>query len=354
MLMKDSRLKPISLFLVVSTSIVALGFALAFRWTQVNFSGERSGANSSTPDGNRERDGLVGPVHRVLTERAKLLVKSGALVEGSRELFAATTYDLQGNRIDSSYFLVTGDSHAGKEEYKYDGKGNIVETTVRDDNDSVLSREVYKYEFDSVGNWTKMNTFLLVYDGGKLSYEPTEVTYRNITYYYNQTVADINNPTSKQPSTSNERLASATVAESESSQQIKDKEQASSSLRSALEEWIAATNARDIEKQMSFYAPVLTAYYRTRSVSREFVSSDKTRVFQQAELIDIRAGTPEIKIEPDGRAATMRFFKQYEIRGGGQDRRGEVVQELRWQLINGRWLIISERDVRVMRRQTRA
>jgi YD repeat-containing protein len=341
MFIKSSAFKSTSLFLIASSAIVALGFAFSFRWTQANFVASQPDSSASTSAGNKETDGLKGPVHRVRTERVKLLDKSGQKVEGARELVETSTYDVQGNRVDNAYHLVSGSPQTGKEEYRYDERGNIVEMTMRAPHDnSILSREAYTYEFDAVGNWTKMSTFLVVFEDGKLSYEPTEVTYRNITYYYNQTIADITKPASLLKTAATERGASSTGESAD---------QASAQLVGALDSWIAATNARDIERQMGFYAPVVGAFYRARGVSREFVRAEKTRVFQQADVIDVRARAPEIRFTPDKRAATMWFHKEYVIKGGGQDRQGEVVQELRWRLIEGEWRIVSERDVRVVR-----
>lgn len=119
-------------------------------------------------------------------------------------------------------------------------------------------------------------------------------------------------------------------------------------LRGALSEWVAATNARDIDRQMSFYNPVVEAFYRLRNASREEVRADKARVFARATSIDVRADSPEIRLSPDGRTAIMRFHKRYAIAGGGEDRRGEVLQELRWQQTGGEWRIMSERDLRVI------
>jgi hypothetical protein len=45
---------------------------------------------------------------------------------------------------------------------------------------------------------------------------------------------------------------------------------------------------------------------------------------------------------------TMRFRKKYAIQGGGEDRRVEVVQELRWRRTGDRWKIVSERDLGVI------
>jgi len=123
---------------------------------------------------------------------------------------------------------------------------------------------------------------------------------------------------------------------------------AQAALRSALSEWVAATNARDIDKQMSFYNPTVNTFYLTRNVSRDAVRAEKARVFGQAKVIEVRAGAPDITFSPDGRTALMRFHKQYSIEGSGAGRRGEVVQELRWQRTSGGWKIVGERDVKVI------
>lgn len=120
-------------------------------------------------------------------------------------------------------------------------------------------------------------------------------------------------------------------------------------LRDALGEWIAATNARDIERQMSFYAPRLSAFYLARDAARDAVRAEKTRVFANVRSVAIRAEEPEIIFQDGGRAAVMRFRKRYRINDGARNRAGEVVQELRWRRTGAGWKIISERDIRVIR-----
>jgi len=120
-------------------------------------------------------------------------------------------------------------------------------------------------------------------------------------------------------------------------------------IREALNQWIDATNARDIEKQMSFYMPELKAFYLARNASRNSVRVDKTRAFAAAKSIDIRAAEPEIIFQDGGRMAIMRFRKKYRVENGSKTRSGEVVQELRWQQTNGGWRIFSERDIKVLR-----
>jgi hypothetical protein len=121
-------------------------------------------------------------------------------------------------------------------------------------------------------------------------------------------------------------------------------------LNSSLDQWITATNARDVERQMSYYAPKVNAYYQTRNASPETVRAEKRRIFDSANAVDIRAGKPEITLSRDGRTATMRFRKKYAIQRGEKNRSGEVIQELQWVKSGGDWKIVSERDVKVVNR----
>lgn len=119
-------------------------------------------------------------------------------------------------------------------------------------------------------------------------------------------------------------------------------------LRSALDQWIAATNAQNIERQMIFYMPVLKSFYLSRNASQNSVRLEKKRAFAGARSINIRAEEPEIIFQDNGRTAIMRFRKKYNVESGTRNRRGEVVQELRWQKTNSGWRIFSERDIKVI------
>jgi protein TonB len=137
---------------------------------------------------DRDRDGLQGSVRRVRTENAKLIFKEGKMVEGQRNVLETATYDIRGAKIDNAYFLSAGGALTGREVYKYDDKGNIVEMTLFNTDGSVLSKEKYDYEFDAMGNWTKMLTSVAVIENGKLGFEPTEVTFRFLAYFLEDNV----------------------------------------------------------------------------------------------------------------------------------------------------------------------
>jgi serine/threonine protein kinase/ketosteroid isomerase-like protein len=119
-------------------------------------------------------------------------------------------------------------------------------------------------------------------------------------------------------------------------------------LKTALGNWITATNSRDINKQMSFYAPTLVAFYQRRNTTQAAVRAEKARLSSQANTIDVRAGEPEIQLGADGQTATMRFHKSWNFSGDRLES-GEVIQELRWRKTESGWKIVSERDVEVIR-----
>ncbi|HLL77749.1 MAG TPA: energy transducer TonB [Pyrinomonadaceae bacterium] len=138
---------------------------------------------------DRQRDGLQGPVRRVRTETAKLVYKAGKVAEGERATLETATYDMKGVKIDNAYFLAAGGALTGREVYKYDERGNIVEMTLLNADGSVMTKERYDYEFDAMGNWTKMLTSVALVENGETKFEPTEVTYRFISYFLQESVA---------------------------------------------------------------------------------------------------------------------------------------------------------------------
>jgi TonB family protein len=163
----------------------------------------------SAESSNREQDGLNGPVRRLRVETAKILVKDGKSVEAPHVLREISTYDPKGRKIDSVAYPAEGTTLPGKEQYQYDDKGNIIEMVLRADDGSILSKEKYDYEFDEFGNWKKMTSSVGVYENGKLSYEPVELTYRTISYYYTEAIDKV----AKSQSRSNVNSGSASRAE---------------------------------------------------------------------------------------------------------------------------------------------
>jgi len=151
---------------------------------------------SNSVESDRLRDGLAGPVRRVRTEVAKLSNANGRVAEEKRVVLETAAYDIKGVKTENQYFPVAGSTLTGKEVYKYDERGNISEMTLLNNDGSLLGKEVYKYDYDTVGNWTKMTTSVAVVEAGKVTFEPTEVTYRSIMYYLDENVLKMAQPAS--------------------------------------------------------------------------------------------------------------------------------------------------------------
>ena len=191
---------------LASLAIVAVVFLLANSPTfgQSSLTAKSTGFQPSVDivESDRVKDGLVGPVRRVRTEIVKVQTVDNHLVEGKRSLLEVVAYDVKGNKIENQYFPVAGATLTGKEVYKYDEKGNISEMTLLNNDGTLLSKETYKYDFDFAGNWNKMTTSVAVIDnGGKFTFEPTEITYRSIMYYLDENMVKMAqaNPQSKPP-----------------------------------------------------------------------------------------------------------------------------------------------------------
>ncbi len=167
-------------------TLLVLSAAAIAQTNQNGVTAKAAPAVAPVVETDRSRDGLVGPVRRVRTEVAKLLTTDGKLAEGKHVLVEIVAYDIKGNKVENQYFPIAGATLTGKEVYKYDEKGNISEMTLLNADGTLLSKETYKYEFDFAGNWNRMTTSVAVVDGRGITFEPTEVTYRNIMYYLDE------------------------------------------------------------------------------------------------------------------------------------------------------------------------
>ncbi|MDQ2938523.1 MAG: energy transducer TonB [Acidobacteriota bacterium] len=188
-------LRRIGNFTICVLSLLAFG---TITLAQSNLTAKATVPQPSSPgpvaESDRTRDGLVGPVRRVRTEITKLSNESGRLLEGKHALLEVMAYDIKGHKVENQYFPIAGANLTGKEVYKYDDKGNISEMTLVKDDGTLLSKEVYKYEFDFGGNWNKMTTSVAVIESGKMSFEPSEITYRSIMYYLDENMMRMAQP----------------------------------------------------------------------------------------------------------------------------------------------------------------
>ena len=192
-IMEKTMLRMLNRFCLVTLCLMVVS-AAASAQSPLTAKAGNAPAVSPAVESDRSRDGLTGPVRRVRTEVAKLLTANGTQAEGKHALVEVVAYDIKGNKIENQYFPIAGETLTGKEVYKYDEKGNISEMTMLNPDGTLLSKEIYKYEFDFAGNWNKMTTSVAVVDSRGITFEPTEVTYRSIMYYLDENMVRMVTP----------------------------------------------------------------------------------------------------------------------------------------------------------------
>ena len=190
--------------------LLVLAAAAASAQTGLTAKAGTAPAVNAPVETDRSRDGLVGPVRRVRTEVAKLVMTDGRSSEAKHVLVELAAYDLKGNKIENQYFPIAGATLTGKEVYKYDDKGNISEMTLLNPDGTLLSKEIYKYEFDFAGNWNKMTTSVAVVDSRGITFEPSEVTYRSIMYYLDDNMMKMVQPNAAATTTTTTPAPTAT------------------------------------------------------------------------------------------------------------------------------------------------
>jgi ketosteroid isomerase-like protein len=263
--------------------------------------------------------------------------------------------ECRGNRVS------LGSSRAARVEFTADGKtrnlnganGKVVRTRIGFDRGNLT--------FASTGgSEDKLNFTFTVLDNGqslrvtrRISAEELiepvviETVYEKIADVARWDIFDNAQIAAQTNRSNNDKPTSTAVVPRSASASAGDNEV--DALRNALNQWVEATNERNINKQMTFYMPELKAFYLSRNAPQKAVRLEKTRAFSAAKSIDIRAAEPEIVFQDAGRTAVMRFRKKYNIQNASKSLAGEVVQELRWQQTNNGWKIFSERDIKVIR-----
>src|SRR5262247_2753514 len=117
---------------MVWKAVVFISVLCSLTHAQTNPTAAQIGPALQILDTTKDQDGLVGSVRRVKTEYARINIKDGRPMEGPRHLLELTTYGVKGNRVDNVSYPIA-DSAVGREEYKYDNRGNIIEKILRDE-----------------------------------------------------------------------------------------------------------------------------------------------------------------------------------------------------------------------------
>jgi ketosteroid isomerase-like protein len=110
--------------------------------------------------------------------------------------------------------------------------------------------------------------------------------------------------------------------------------------------WRSLAESRNLSAYMNFYASKLD-YYTKRGVSRDFVRRDKQQAFNKYKTIKIQMSKMDIMPSTDGETAVATFDKQWLFVNDSEQNSGKVRSQLKFKKSGGRWLIISEKDLKV-------
>ena len=112
--------------------------------------------------------------------------------------------------------------------------------------------------------------------------------------------------------------------------------------------WKSDIESMNINRLMSRYAGTVD-YYLRKNADRNFVRNDKMRAFRLYDSIQIRITNLSISVDGTGETATAAFDKAWVFEGARRSS-GMVRSQLKLRNFGGVWLISSERDLRVYRR----
>ena len=125
----------------------------------------------------------------VMDEQGRILEEAEYNAAGSLFRRLVHTYGSEGHRITTARYdaqdVFVGP--VGKSEYVYSDRGRLSETREYGTDGLLIQKWEYTDEQDEQGNWIKRTVSRWVEKFGNAYFEPTQVTYRTIVYYPEET-----------------------------------------------------------------------------------------------------------------------------------------------------------------------
>lgn len=158
-----------------------------------------------------------------------------------------------------------------------------------------------------------------------------------------QTNTNVVIPTSS-PTTAEVRTSSQSATPNPQPRQI-DVDAIKNEISQTISAWKTAGENRDLASTMSYYAETIN-YYRRGGASKNFVRTDKQKYYDKFHTATVSISNLVTVPSNDGERVTATFDKEW-IYDGSSNFSGKVKQELKFRRIDGRWLIVGERDAHV-------
>jgi hypothetical protein len=103
--------------------------------------------------------------------------------------------------------------------------------------------------------------------------------------------------------------------------------------------------AQNLDSYMGNYADTVD-YYSHAGASRSYVRNDKARAFGLYDTMTVNLTNMNVSVDESGNTATATFDKEWDFQGP-RNSSGKVQTQLRLRNVDGRWLIMGERDLKV-------
>jgi len=124
-----------------------------------------------------------------------------------------------------------------------------------------------------------------------------------------------------------------------------DREHARQEVSQTVYGWKSLAEARNLDAYMGNYGDTID-YYNHGGASRSYVRSDKARAFTMYDSIRVNLSNMNVSVDESGNNATAVFDKEWDFQGS-RNSSGKVQSQLKLRNVNGRWLIVGERDLKV-------
>lgn len=153
---------------------------------------------------------------------------------------------------------------------------------------------------------------------------------------------DSNGNTSTSLSNSPNSTPKHTIVELTAEQQAQVKKE----ITDFLESWRSTNEKKDADAHLAHYANVLEIYYGESNKDKNHVLADRLRAYKKYDSISMQIDN--VKITPESmESATVVFDKSWTMKNAEKTSTGSVQQEMHISKQNGKWLIDSEKDIKV-------
>ncbi len=129
-------------------------------------------------------------------------------------------------------------------------------------------------------------------------------------------------------------------------------EAAKKEVESTIYGWKSSAESHNLDANVSNYADTVD-YYKGGKISKSKLKASKDPAYKKYDSIEIEIKNMKVTADPTGDKATVTFDKDWDFAGVDKDgkdviNRGSVQQQLVLNKVNGKWKIVSEKDVKVI------